>query len=231
MNCFSRSGSRSMAAKVFGHCREQVRLLTADGRERAGRVGRAPRRSRAGRSPESASVRATGSRWANSRGSSSIARPRSAPRKASALPKPSRFCWDAARVGSSKMPNRSSSSTGTFACRAGSVSPEARRRPDFPSCRSMYFRPSAERLRITARVSAGWRPVALSSLRVRSAPVSPLADRDGLDRGDDADAEAAGADLVAPDDVRRRSAAARAASSSARTAARCWRCRPGTRRR
>ena len=70
-----------------------------------------------------------------------------------------------------------------------------------PRCSSRYLRPSAERGRMRQRESSGTLPIVLSSLSLSSAPTWPARELDRLHVLHHADAEAAGADLVALDQV------------------------------
>ena len=118
----------------------------------------------------------TGVRSISSGLSASMARLRSCPRPAKASPKPARFVWIAARVRASKVLSTSSISTGSgVALRTGMVAPSSKPWRFVPFVSSTYFRPSAERERMTTVVSTGSGLIVVSSFSVRSAETLPPA--------------------------------------------------------
>ena len=175
-------------------------------------------------SPTSGGPRAPGSR--------PIVSLRSAPRPLRASPKPTRFSPAALRASARRTcraPGRARPGCASGA--AAASPPSASVRSERPRSSSTYFRPSAERGRTVTCESAGTAPSLRSSFSVSCAPTVPPGSRTGSIAVDDADAEAAGAHLVARDEVRAVGEVDLELRRRARTAGRCSRCRRGTRRR
>ena len=144
----------------------------------------------------------TGTRLISSGLSSSIARLRSGPRPAKALPNSVRLLCEAARVLSSNVLRTSSSSTGCgVALRSGIVAPSSKPSLDVPLVISTYFRPSAERGRMSTVESTGSGLTVVSSLSVSTALTEPSLAVTGVMSVDRADARAADAHVVALDQL------------------------------
>ncbi len=172
MNCFSAPSSRPTASQVSAIVVNRRALVFETGAMM--RAASSSSLKNAGSSVAgSARLRATGSRWPNSRGASSTVRPTAAPRPANASPKPCRLSRLASRVFWSNILKTSSRSTLTSVCSSGTVSPSWNAVFELPSVSSRYLRPSAERGRMRQRESSGIFPIVLSSLSFSSAPACP----------------------------------------------------------
>ena len=120
-------------------------------------------------------VRITRSRRGSSGSSAPIASFRSGPRPARALPNSSRFFLTASRVGSSKVLNTSSISTGSGrAARSGISAPSTKVSSEVPRTIWTYLRPSAERARMMIVESSGSPSTDLSSFSESAAVVEPF---------------------------------------------------------
>ena len=119
-------------------------------------------------------LRATGMMSRSSGRSAPIAWLMLCPRPANASPNSCRLVCDASRVSSSNMFTNSSNSTGAGVAEAsGIVSPSSKPSSEVPRVSSTYFRPSAERGRISTVVSFGSGETARSSLSPSTATLVP----------------------------------------------------------
>ena len=204
--CMRRRDASASAANVVSRLRKSAGLGLGHRRDDRARSARAPGRSATAASRGSDRFCITGTRLRSSGLKASIARLRSAPRPANAVPNSSMFVRPAARVRSSNVLKTSSSSTG-----AGVAWRQRDRRAvleargcSCPRVICTYFSPSAERGRTITRRVDGQRLDRRLELQRRAArrPSRPCA-HDRRDRVDRADPRAADPHVVADDEVGR----------------------------